>query len=526
SDFEEDRSVLVMEKEPDPYSNLELAEAIHAGLLERVQESSRDIYRGLKADFKELLDRISNMIPDEMSLEIRELMRDLKECVKQERFNKMPDMVSQSYDIMKTAKEKAKETYYLENCSEILEIVFSIENDEAKALITDSQDLAKRIGKGEIKGVEDEIKEMGKKARALRDLQDIQDLESMLQNIRDMDNLANDISSNIDEQNGLYESVQKIISVIGTMIDRLSKLHNNPGREMVEDMKVQITTTREDLVEIENLWRAGRRLESLKEAGLSEGNIGGPLLLDDIGNLNNQYKNREWTKFFRTWERIETQMKKMERRGELKGFNMEWFRSMTKGSDKGMEVLSRKQMQIPKDKMGYRPRSRKGGGGIQKLAQDMGEKRKKLEKAPMVKSDKKENEKDPREVDQKELEGRTKGEDELMGIARLIAGKRIKELKKDRSKALEEEGGSEMLWKNDRSDRISPADPVKDLEDYMDLDTSLRRSDISEDISKVRDKLILFFDKLPELSQLDDASEHFERGEEALRKEENNKALG
>ncbi|MEA3559398.1 MAG: tetratricopeptide repeat protein [Candidatus Thermoplasmatota archaeon] len=50
SDFEEDRSVLVMEKEPDPYSNLELAEAIHAGLLERVQESSRVISSGIMLD--------------------------------------------------------------------------------------------------------------------------------------------------------------------------------------------------------------------------------------------------------------------------------------------------------------------------------------------------------------------------------------------------------------------------------------------------------------------------------------------
>lgn len=523
SDFEKDRSILSMEKEPDPLSELELAEAIHTDLYQKVKESSKNIYKGIKASFKELMDMTPGSLPEETKLEVREMLKDLKDAVKKEEFEHVPELVSRSIDLREAVMKKAKETSYLEKCSEVLEIGFSLEIDEAKDLVTRAQELAERIKRDETEGIDEEIKELRILASSLRSLQQMEDIGSMLKGIQDMDDLAIDMISNMDEKNPLYDRITGLRSKIISLIDRTSQLHNDPDREMMEKIKDEMSGARMELDELENIWKADRRLEGLEEAGLLEGVPGSELLDQDIDKLKSHYREKDWTKFFRTWERIETKMRKKKKEGELEDIDMERFKPVDMYRDKGIGIITRKRSRHVGGKPETGPKWKKKGG-IQELAQNMAEKKKRME-------DTMNNVRDGA-VDNISPEGlsRSKEKEEshedLGSIAKIIAVERIEELKKNRSKALEEGTVPDVLWVEGGDPKRKLPDPVLELEDLADLDTSVRRVDLKEDVERARKRLIDFFDKFPDLPQLEEAKEQFLRGEKALEVNDLSKAIG
>lgn len=525
TDFEQDRSVIIMDKEPDPLSDLELAEAVHEGLVKMIGTNCRDIAKGFRKDLGEMIDKSAELIPDDVKLEAREVMKDLKKALEDKRYEDFPELVTSSIGLRKTIKDKAIETRHLERCSSILEIGFSIDNEDAKELVNKAQELANRIKKGEREGIEIEIKDLQRIAGDLRSLQQMHEIEKMLQNIQDMDELASEIGSNLGDGSELQQELEEITGRIGKMIDRTSKLYNDPDKEMVEDMKDEISIVWSELGEIENRWKAERRLQTIKDAGLMKRGIPDQLLRADVDNLMEHFRSREWTKFFRTWERIETQMKKMKDQGELKGIDMDILPPVDLKSDKGIGIISRKRIQKKEKTAGVG--SKKMGGGIQKLAQDMAKKRDMIEgsneEEGKVKQ-KKKRAKEEEQIDDEAPEEQYMEEEDISGIAKMIAGARIEELKKKRSKVLD----ADEITGEEREDQKAMIEgsghPVNELEN-LELDTSLKRVDIDEDIEKVKLKLIAFFDKLPDIPQLDDAKDHFQRAEELIEGQEKAKAL-
>ena len=113
----------------------------------------------------------------------------------------------------------------------------------------------------------------------------------------------------------------------------------------------------------------------------------------------------------------------------------------------------------------------------------------------------------------KKGKGRKKEDGELVDIAKSIAGARIEKLKESDSKAL--------------SDKVPLPDNSVDemMEDILEIDTSVRKKDNSVEAENVREKLKLFFDKFPMMSQLDEAKSKFENGEELLKKNDKTGAI-
>jgi hypothetical protein len=63
------------------------------------------------------------------------------------------------------------------------------------------------------------------------------------------------------------------------------------------------------------------------------------------------------------------------------------------------------------------------------------------------------------------------------------------------------------------------------MEDIKEIDTSFKKKDESVEAVKVREKLKLFFDKFPMMSQLDEARSRFENGEALLEKGKKSEAI-
>jgi hypothetical protein len=102
---------------------------------------------------------------------------------------------------------------------------------------------------------------------------------------------------------------------------------------------------------------------------------------------------------------------------------------------------------------------------------------------------------------------------ELADIAKSIAGARIEKLKKSDSKALSEEAPP-------------PSDNMDEMmEDILEIDTSVNKKDSEMQVEMVRDKLKLFFEKFPKMSQLDEAKSKFDSGENLLEKDDKTGAM-
>jgi hypothetical protein len=235
---------------------------------------------------------------------------------------------------------------------------------------------------------------------------------------------------------------------------------------------------------------------------LEKGKMDEKLLTEDIGNLNKHFDDRDWTRFFRTWERLEGHIKKMEQTGDLPGGSAKLIEEVP--ASPGVIILSRKMSKEIKDTKGADIKITSKESGISRLAKEMEKKKKLIEGKPKRKRTRSSGKK---KKDQKEEPK------ELSDIAKSIAGARIEKLKESDSKALSEEAPP-------------PGDNMGEMiEDIMEIDTSVNKKDSEMEVEMVRDKLKLFFEKFPMMSQLDEAKSKFDKGDELLKKDDKIGAL-
>ncbi|MFW3147000.1 MAG: tetratricopeptide repeat protein [Thermoplasmatota archaeon] len=516
--FEGDRSVLVMEKEPNIESDVELANAIYSGLREVMKKGTRDLYASYRSEYKEVLDRTANLLPEGMAGEMRRQLKDFKEIIKNEQFTEVPQQVRSSRKLLDKALDKAMESSYLERCSEILEIGFSIDDDRAKTIIKSTQDLTQEIKKGKREGVGDRIRELQGEVKSLKSLFQMQFIESMLSEMQELDSLANEVFKNIEED----EFREKIDSINGRMkkiLDSSSDLYGNPDDEMISSMNSRMNQLKDDIVELENNWRARKRLNTLKDMKLTEDEVNGSLLAEDIENLNVHYDAADWNKFFRTWERVESQIKKMEKSGILPGGSSEQVKTSAPGHSPGIDILTRKRMLVGTKSdealAGKTPGKKIKGDGIKRLALDMAQKRKLMEEGsreggPVQEKTAPPTEKESNEVSVGDME-------DIAGIARLIAIERIEELRRSDSKALGDPEEPFVIWDISDSEEVPSGKLVNEMEDLLEIDISVQpQAGVKIDIRKLREKLVGFLDKLPPLPQLNEARDYLDKGDESL----------
>ncbi|MGA1848056.1 MAG: hypothetical protein ACMUHB_01825 [Thermoplasmatota archaeon] len=146
-------------------------------------------------------------------------------------------------------------------------------------------------------------------------------------------------------------------------------------------------------------------------------------------------------------------------------------------------------------------------GGIKKLAMDMAAKRKMMEKPG----------------EQKESKDKDEKAEDIVDIARSIAGTRIEELKKSSSRALEDE--------EQTASALDAPDPEREgeiqgiMEDFIEIDTSSLKKDPKHTAEEVKDKLERFFEMFPPMNQLTESRTHYDNGNRLLKKGEEEEAI-
>ncbi len=503
------------------------------------------IFEEFDGAINELIQNAVDILGKKDTQSLNDNISDLGTAIREANISKIVDQIKITGDLIERVRSSSGIKILLAKCSDIIETGSSLDDERAKDIVKSAKDLVKKIKKGKKDVSDKEIERLEMELSQLRSLLQIQDIENMLSEIEELDNLSKEIFEEI-EGDEFEPKVRSINSLIGRLLNNTSSLYNSPEPDRVNEMGRSLNQARREIEDLENSWRAKKRLQSLEERGVFDLEIEDRLLEMDLSSLKDLYEKGDHAKFFRVWERVESQMKRRTSLSEKGGIPED---------DKGMEILVRakgkKRAELGKDQ------GKKGGMlGIKKLAMDMGEKRKLLERPP-VGPDKKGSKGDVRssddhivvtEVPRKGLElakgktdemgmgdaeveekGKDKEEDngktvvpkpgkeDLAGIAKIIAGDRIKKLeeggyssmKDDANEQKKKEEGS-LPWSKDRTMDVKGLNGM--VSEMMDMEVQPQTSTPMKNAEKAREKLESFYSKLPANLRLEESMSLYTRG--------------
>jgi len=500
------RTTLLMKKDSDPEDDVTTSTEILDMLISFLNEGARGRYEGYKETVREFLRETAGLIPEEMPGEIKAQIREIKDALKMGTYEELQNLFSSLDVLLEKGLEKAREKAYLDRCSKLIEVGLGIKDRRSKELVKKLQELADRIRGGKMEDVEKELSGLQKEISSLRSFVQMQDIENTLTQIKELDELARDVLSPMEQDGPFRERFEPLNDRISRLLERTTSLYNDPDPELSKELTRLVSELREEIMEIEQEWRAKKRLDTLSDMGLTAGNVEDDLLAEDIDNLSSQFKARDWGRFFRTWERVEGHVRKMEKKGALPGGSFERIEGAAPGSP-GLEVLSRKK--VSRRSKGKTQENEQLGnriGGIKRLAMDMAAKRKLME--------------GPGKEDTGPVSA--PGDGDIVEMARSVAGSRIEELKLSSSKALEE--GEDLP-------PIGSSDPEREgeikgiMKDFMEIDTSPRKKLSRSSAEEVKRKLVRFFEIFPPMNQLNESRTHFEKGNRLLDEGEQDRAL-
>ncbi|MGA1819672.1 MAG: tetratricopeptide repeat protein [Thermoplasmatota archaeon] len=496
-DLEKERSTIMMEKEPEPERDLRLATALQKKLMISIKDGSRERFDAYREGYRELLETAKGLLPEGIPSQMKEHLKRTELAIDSGNLEDIPDLMEETGHLLDEAVGRAKERSILNKCSDIIEEAMSIDDPKAKDIIKKAQELDRRIRSGDKAGAEDELHELQGSLTSIRSVVQMQKIENVLTDVQELGELAKDVLDSI--QDDRYEGrVHEINKRISELLDRTPALYKDPDPSVVDELSYDITNLNNEIIEIEQEWRARKRIDILEEMKLTKDSASDKLLVEDISNIKQQFEAGDWNRFFRTWERIEGHIRKMEKSGMLPGGSTKMIEEAP--ASPGIDILSRKRILKDTKVKPQTVKAEQREGGISKLAKDMAYKRE------LIDSKKKDG------TDKRTGGKGGKVPDKLTDVARSIAGARIEKLKESHSKALK--GNSP----------IGDGGAGTMIEDMLEIDTSIEKKE-KVDAEQVREKLIAFFKRFPLMMQLEEVNVHFKKAEELLKDEEEEEAL-
>ncbi|MGA1873319.1 MAG: tetratricopeptide repeat protein [Thermoplasmatota archaeon] len=500
-EIEQERSAIIDGKETDPQRGLRLASSLHRKVMMFIKDGASERFDAYKEGYREMLKNNLSLLPDGTASRMREQVRRTELALKSGDLDELPSLLDETGKLLQEAVRQAKERSVLNRCSDIIEAAMNIDDPRAREVIKKGQELIKKVRSGEVEGVEEQLQALKLEMSSIGDLIHMQKVEKALTEVKELDELAKDVLDSIDDDR-FTKRIDKINRKISTLLEGTSSLYKDTDPEQVEELSKNIAELNDDIIDLEQEWRAQRRLDILEEMDLTSKEKTDNLLSEDIANLGQQFKSRDWNRFFRTWERLEGHIRKMETKGILPGGSSKLMEEAPESP--GIDILSRKRATRGGIRRPGPSRKTESEDGISRLAKDMAQKKKLIENTGKGKK----AEKSPKEPPKKDDE---KGSKELAEMARSIAGARIEKLKKSDSKALDEVP-------------ILDGEAGEMIEDMLDIDTSMEKKETVE-AEHVREKLVAFFRRFPLMLQLDEVKSHFKKGEELLKDGKDDEAL-
>lgn len=450
-------------------------------------------------------------VPEEDQNVINDAIHRMKVMVTEDHLLSVPPLLEEATILHNQIMAHIDRSVLLSRLADIEERGRSIEGKSSERVVERALMLRERVKRDEMEGVDEELTVLVKDLGSMESLAFMERIESMLGEIDDLDDIAQEVFLSIQDPS-FAKRKGTIADEIDGMMKNVKELYKAPTGEELQRTADRIAHVRDTLLELENESRALSKLKIVDMIPALEKKALPQEKREEIGSLRQMFEDREWQRFFRAWDRIEDEIVELSTRKAPEAPRTE--------AVERMETAMFKRGRPPVRTTDLTRTGRIGGlesGAIGKIASQAFAKHMKIdEERPLEVGAVDEN------VSREELEEMVEMEEVvdddtnsgLAGVARLIAGSRIQDLKGNDSAAVGEEGNARRSRKPEGDRRKLDAL----MEDFLDLDTTYNKISASKDVIRAREKLERMFEKLPHIKALKDPQSHYEKGVSYLNK--------
>ena len=495
---------------------MEELRSITESLLKRVVGTFR---KGLTAEINSidrstrgLLKEHGDCIPEEDQDIMNDSIHKMKVMVAEDHLLSVPPLLEETTILHNQFMARIDRSTLLSRLADIRERGRSIKGESSARVVERALILRERVKRDDMEGVDEELTALVCDLDSMESLAFMQRIESMLGEMDDLDDMAKEVFRSIRDPS-FTKRKGAISDEIDHMMTNVKELYKAPTSEELQKTADRITHVRDTLLELENESRALSKLKIVDMIPALEKNALPREKREEIGSLRQMFERKEWQGFFRVWDRIEGEIIELSTRKVQEGPRAEavWR----------METAKFMREKPPVRTTDLTRTGRIGGlksGAIGKIASQAFAKHMRIDDdRPLEAGAVEEN------VSREELEEMAEMEEVvdddansgLAGVARLIAGNRIKDLRGSDSSAVFEEEDPRSSKKPEGDRRKLDAL----MEDFLDLDTTYSKITASKDVIRAREKLERMFKKLPHIKALKDPLAHYEKGVSYLDKD-------
>ncbi|MGA1821297.1 MAG: tetratricopeptide repeat protein [Thermoplasmatota archaeon] len=491
-------------------------------LLADIEIYLRSQILGLFKETRETYRKFRKKNRDLLSSNLREMMKTqlqkLDKTIQEGDIDEISEEFKAAGNLYQRCVRKVNEKSLLQRASEIIESGLKVEDDSTRDIIASTQELVSRIKEGKAEGADEELKSLRSHMDSAVAIYQLKKIDVLMEELEKLDDLSNEVLENLDDRK-FRERLRSINREIKKQMDRTISLHERTDAEVVEEIAEKIDLLKGDIIELENEWRGKVKIDALQRAGEIDKESVPSKLRFALESVEESYDSRDWPTFFRTWERMEGILKNLSKTknqkkpvqtliDEILGNG---YSGIRRGREAGIPVKD--ELMTDRQFPGKMDAKR----GIEKIASQAFVKSKKMEydqEYPLNRA-----EEEARSIGNSGRVDKVKGENNLAGVAKLIAGARIDDLRRiDSSATADREVKYPSTSKvKDHEEAIKQGRETERrvqtlMEGLLDLDTSAGSLKVESDTDKLKKKLEDLFSRMPDLHQLSDSKYHYLEG--------------
>ncbi|MDG6224952.1 MAG: tetratricopeptide repeat protein [Candidatus Thermoplasmatota archaeon] len=490
--------------------NLETARSNIDSLLDRTRyllfDGSENLYALVIGSYDNLARSWKEKIPLDLKEKHADGLKRIREAINKHDVESLVPLFKKAGELIQEIRDRQKSMELMDRCSQILEIGFDIKDERSQQLMAKAQSLAERVQSGDLRNVEEELKEIEKESSSIRSILKMSKIEDLLRQIGDIDDLSVEVFGYIIDSDFMVRK-KTIAKEINDLMDTTSTVYENSELDNVDNLLKRVADLKSSIMDMDSEWRAKKKMELLKDIEALKPAQKKPFRAD-MKKIEEAYSSREWPLFFSAYERFEEKV--MAANWKVTPPPSVAARLQPAVSEDGRKAPYEPLPQPPSLRSrGPRMQQRSLLGGIGRIASEAFSKSMKMDTGNET------SQRDDISTDDDSTESTPLmiGDDKnLTGIAKLIAGNRIEVLKREDSGAIDpgfqvDQGPNGKIEGRSRSEGISNI-----VDDFVDLDVDAKMTSSMEDIQRIKNRLDSLFARLPQIAQLEESKGHYSEG--------------
>ena len=510
-------------------------DVLHKEVRRTVQKRMKELLKEKERVYSEFIEENESIIEKDLIERMNGLIEVWKDNFDEGDIDKIASTFEKSEELLQEAKSAARERALLVRTSEIIDLCINIDDENAKEIVAQAQSIASDIKKGRSENAKEEIDELSGEMKSILTIHQLRLVENLMSRIRELDDLSKEVREGVSDDT-YRDKLSEIDEEIEGLMDQTISLHRGGDIKTIENISNRLDELKETMVDTENEYRANEKMKLLERFNETGDLKSSKELEKGFKRLGEDYSNREWNSFFRDWERLESKLKKISRTKGPDAAISKLIRGIsTDIGQRSREIITPKVSKQESSRV-YKEKETQAVNmnGIGKITSEAFMKSKKMEyekEVPLeeVTEDVEVNSEDKGEEDKsKENPEGDSFENSITGVARLIAGSRMEDLKRVDSEAISVLNGgddSDIVINQIAKAEGEHTDAINDLmEDFLDIDLTFPGSASSKEINSMKKRLETLFNRMPNLYQLNEARHLYREGVKDLEKGKEAKA--